>query len=95
MQQLVCCNAIVILVQLSAFVGSNCNKWLGLPREGGRDRQVARVKDVMEGENKGKRPLGKARYRWENDTIKKRKGIKWNIWKWLKLFWNSDIWSLL
>jgi len=56
---------------------------------------VARVKDVMEGENKGKRPLGKARYRWENDTIKKRKGIKWNIWKWLKLFWNSDIWSLL
>jgi len=53
---------------------------------------VARVEEVVDGENKGKRPLGKTRHRWENDVIKKLKGIKWNILKWLKLFQNSDNW---
>ena len=50
---------------------------------------VARVEEVVDGENKGKRPLGKARHRWEN-VLEKRKVIKWNIMKWLKLFQNSD-----
>jgi hypothetical protein len=38
---------------------------------------------------KRKEPLGKARHRWENGVIEKRKGINWNILKWLKLFQNS------
>jgi hypothetical protein len=41
---------------------------------------VARVEEVVDGENKGKRPLGKARHRWENDVIKKRKGINGIFW---------------
>jgi hypothetical protein len=46
----------------------------------------------VDGKNNGKRPLGILRHRWENDVIKKGKGIKWNILKWLQLFQNSDNW---
>jgi hypothetical protein len=53
---------------------------------------VARVEEVVDGKNNGKRPLGIARHRWENDVMKKGKGIKWNILKWLQLFQNSDSW---
>jgi hypothetical protein len=53
---------------------------------------VARVEEVVDGENKGKRLLGKAGHIWENDVIKKRRGIKWIFLKWLQLFQNSDNW---
>jgi hypothetical protein len=74
------------------MIKSRRMRWAGYVTRMGAKRNAYRI---LVGKPEGKRPLGRPRYRWEDNIKMDLRGIGWGGMRWIDLAQDRDQWGAL